>query len=80
MSRATLSRRFATLVRQPPLMYLTWWRMNLAARLLEADPAARLDAVATRVGYSSDFAFAAAFTRHFGLSPGRYRRRATTRT
>ncbi|MEO3764058.1 AraC family transcriptional regulator [Streptomyces sp. B8F3] len=80
MSRATLSRRFTALVRQPPLTYLTWWRMNLAAQLLGADPASPLDAVAARVGYTSEFAFATAFKRHFGLSPGRYRRRATTRT
>ncbi|AZM44600.1 AraC family transcriptional regulator [Streptomyces sp. WAC 06738] len=77
MSRATLSRRFTILIRQSPLAYLTWWRMNLAAQLLETEPSAPLAAVASRVGYTSEFAFATAFKRHFDLSPGRYRRRAT---
>ncbi|GAB2953077.1 AraC family transcriptional regulator [Nonomuraea fastidiosa] len=77
VSRATLSRRFGALIGQPPLTYLTWWRMTTAARLLVLDPAASLDSVAARVGYSSEFAFANAFKRHFGLAPGAYRRRAT---
>ena len=31
-SRATLTRRFTALVGEPPLSYLTRWRMDLAAR------------------------------------------------
>jgi plasmid stability protein len=30
-SRATFSRRFGALTGRPPLTYLTWWRMTLAA-------------------------------------------------
>ncbi|MFI7450888.1 AraC family transcriptional regulator [Nonomuraea sp. NPDC049714] len=73
LSRAAFSRRFSTLVGQPPLTYLTWWRMGLAGRLLRTTDA-RLSEVATRVGYGSEFAFANAFKREHGLSPGRYRR------
>ncbi|MGN9783701.1 AraC family transcriptional regulator [Nonomuraea sp. ZG12] len=73
LSRAAFSRRFSTLVGQPPLAYLTWWRMGLAGRLLRTTDA-RLSEVATRVGYGSEFAFANAFKREHGLSPGRYRR------
>ncbi|MDG4784754.1 AraC family transcriptional regulator [Micromonospora sp. WMMD1102] len=73
LSRAPFARRFSTLLGRPPLAYLTWWRMTLAARLLrESD--APLTAIAGRVGYSSEFAFGAAFKRRYGIAPGRFRR------
>ena len=34
VSRSTLAKRFADLVGEPPLTYLTRWRMTLAADLL----------------------------------------------
>ncbi|WP_425441221.1 hypothetical protein [Ruania alba] len=34
MSRATLARRFTDLVGEPPMTYLTGWRLTLAADLL----------------------------------------------
>ncbi|MCI2421857.1 AraC family transcriptional regulator [Saccharopolyspora sp. K220] len=72
LSRAAFARRFAALVGEAPLAYLTWWRMTTAARLLrESD--APLGSVAARVGYASEFAFAKAFKREFGVAPGRYR-------
>lgn len=72
MSRSAFSDRFTALVGEPPVTYLTWWRMTTAGRLLrESD--APLSAVAQRVGYTSEFAFAKAFKREFGLPPGRYR-------
>jgi AraC-like DNA-binding protein len=72
LSRAAFARRFTALVGQPPLAYLTWWRMTLAARLLhESD--APLGTVATHVGYGSEFAFAHAFKRAYAMPPGRYR-------
>ncbi|WUH95182.1 AraC family transcriptional regulator [Streptomyces sp. NBC_00433] len=73
LSRAAFARRFAALTGRPPLSYLTWWRMTLAARLL-ATSALPLSSVAARVGYTSEFAFAHAFKRWCGLAPGRYRR------
>lgn len=77
LSRATLARRFTELVGDPPLAYLTRWRLELAARRLRdtTDPIA---AVARSVGYSSEYAFARAFARTRGQPPGRYRRRAQT--
>ncbi|MCE6994154.1 AraC family transcriptional regulator [Saccharothrix sp. S26] len=73
LSRAPFAKRFTALVGRPPLTYLTWWRMTTAARLLrETD--APLATIAGRVGYSSEFAFAAAFKRAHGTAPGRYRR------
>jgi AraC-like DNA-binding protein len=73
LSRAAFARRFATLVGQPPLGYLTWWRLATAARLLRSTDAP-LSEVARRVGYGSEFAFANAFKRAHGVAPGRYRR------
>ncbi|GAA2645704.1 AraC family transcriptional regulator [Dactylosporangium fulvum] len=73
LSRAPFARRFTALVGQPPLAYLTWWRMTTAARLLRRSDAP-LSAIADRVGYTSEFAFAAAFKRRFGTAPGRFRR------
>lgn len=75
LSRAAFARRFATLVGEPPLAYLTRWRMTTAATLLrESD--APLSAVAARAGYGSEFAFAKAFKREYGLPPGGYRHQA----
>ncbi|GAA2632439.1 hypothetical protein GCM10010411_83410 [Actinomadura fulvescens] len=72
LSRAAFARRFTDLVGSPPLAYLTWWRMTMAARLL-CDTDLPLRAVAARTGYTSEFAFARAFKREFGAAPGRYR-------
>ncbi|MGW1003588.1 AraC family transcriptional regulator [Streptomyces sp. NPDC002520] len=73
LSRAAFTRRFSALIGQPPLGYLTWWRMTTAARLLRATEAP-LRSIAAQVGYTSEFAFANAFKRTHGLAPGAYRR------
>jgi AraC-like DNA-binding protein len=75
LSRAPFARRFTTLVGQPPLSYLTWWRMTTASQLLR-DSDATLNAIAARIGYTSEFAFANAFKREHGTAPGIYRRSA----
>ena len=77
LSRASFARRFTALIGQPPLTYLTWWRMTTSARLLrESD--APLRVVAGRAGYTSEIAYAAAFKREYGITPGQYRRRPAT--
>ena len=73
MSRSAFAARFAKLVGEPPLQYLTRWRMTTAARLL-ASGAMSIPAVAEAVGYSSPIAFTKAFTRFMGVGPGAYRR------
>ncbi|MFJ7206165.1 AraC family transcriptional regulator [Streptomyces sp. NPDC098789] len=73
LSRAPFAKRFALLVGQPPLTYLTWWRMTTAARLLRTSNAP-LRSIAAQVGYTSEFAFAHAFKRTHGTAPGAYRR------
>jgi AraC-like DNA-binding protein len=72
LSRSAFARRFTELLGVGPLAYLTEWRMALAReRLRESDD--RLAAIAHPLGYGSEFAFAAAFKRHHGAAPGRWR-------
>lgn len=73
MSRAGFSRRFVGAVGEPPMAYLTSWRLALAADLLRQgdEPVVR---VAKEVGYTSPFTFSTAFKRHYGVSPLAYRR------
>lgn len=76
VSRATLARRFTAPVGRSPMAYLTWWRLTLAAaRLRESD--APLATVARETGYGSPYALSHAFSREFGVTPGRYRDRGT---
>ncbi|MBV2153508.1 AraC family transcriptional regulator [Kitasatospora sp. SUK 42] len=75
LSRAAFARRFTSMVGEPPMAYLTRWRMTTAARLLR-ESEAPLTAVAARTGYGSEYAFAKAFKREFGQAPGGYRREA----
>jgi AraC-like DNA-binding protein len=77
VSRASLARRFAEVVGEPPMAYLTSWRLTLAADLLRQSEAT-LEAVAHRVGYGSAFALSTAFKRERGISPQEYRRRPAT--
>lgn len=72
VSRATLARRFTTLVGRPPMAYLTWWRLILAATRLRETPDT-LAAIAHQVGYAGPYALSHAFQREFGVTPGRYR-------
>lgn len=74
VSRATLARRFSTLVGEPPMSFLTSWRLAVAADLL-TDPSTTLGSVATKVGYTNAFALSAAFKRVHGIAPTAYRRR-----
>ncbi|MER5935232.1 helix-turn-helix transcriptional regulator [Streptomyces sp. NPDC002054] len=77
LSRAAFARRFASVVGEPPLTYLTNWRMATAARLLHQSPTP-LSTIAQHTGYTSEFAFAKAFKRHFGSPPGAYRKQVKT--
>jgi AraC-like DNA-binding protein len=73
LTRARFARRFTDLVGQPPMTYLTSWRLALAADLLR-EPTTTVEAVARQVGYSNGFALSTAFKRVRGTSPTTYRR------
>lgn len=75
MSRSAFASRFARLVGEPPLAYVTRWRMQKAAGLLRQSSATLAD-IAERVGYDSEAAFSKAFKRAVGSAPGAYRRAA----
>ena len=77
VSRAGLARRFHDRVGEPPMAFLTSWRLALAADLL-LEPGATVEAVARQVGYGSGFALSTAFKRVRGVSPQQHRARATS--
>lgn len=71
-SRAAFARRFTDLVGEPPIAFLTGWRLALAADLLRSS-GATIAAVAKNVGYSTPFALSSAFKRAYGVSPNAHR-------
>jgi len=74
MSRSPFATKFTGLVGEPPLSYLTKWRMNLAAGYLR-DEQMSIREIAERVGYDSQASFTNAFKRSFSISPRQYKER-----
>ena len=72
MSRSAFAARFTELVHEPVMQYVTRWRMQLAASALATEDVT-VGELAYRLGYRSEAAFARAFKRVIGLSPGRVR-------
>ncbi|KOV58129.1 AraC family transcriptional regulator [Streptomyces sp. MMG1121] len=81
LSRPAFARVFREVLGQAPMQYLTEWRMTLARDHLRANDLT-LNQIADAIGYSSPYAFAAAFRRHHGQPPGTWRQqeRATSDT
>jgi AraC-like DNA-binding protein len=75
MSRSPFAARFTSLVGEPPLKYLTRWRMQLATRWLRGGEVS-VAAIAERVGYESEAAFSRTFKRWLGETAGDVRRSA----
>jgi AraC-like DNA-binding protein len=73
MSRSAFSAKFAALVGEAPLQYVTRRRLQKAAQLLRTTPM-KLSTIARQAGYDSDMAFNKAFKRFVGVTPGAYRR------
>lgn len=72
VSRAAFARRFTELVGEPPMAFLTDWRLSLAADLL-LEPGATIGSVAYQVGYATPYALSTAFKRVRGISPRQHR-------
>ena len=72
-SRTVLADRFSAIVGVPPMLYLTRWRLQLAAEKL-ARGSAKIASVGAQVGYESEAAFSRAFKRETGVSPAAWRR------
>ena len=74
LSRSALADRFAALVGEPPMQYLTRWRLGLAAGKLRSSdrPIAQ---IAEEFGYESESAFNRAFKREFKVPPAAWRKR-----
>ena len=72
ISRSALVERFSRYLSEPPMTYLTRWRLQVAARSLEQTSRGVAD-IAAEVGYESEAAFNRAFKREFGRPPGQYR-------
>jgi AraC-like DNA-binding protein len=73
MSRSGFAERFTSLVGMPPMQYLIYWRMQLAAQRLRESRDA-IAQVGYAVGYESEAAFSRAFKREFGTSPAAWRK------
>jgi AraC-like DNA-binding protein len=72
LSRSAFSARFTELVGEPPMTYLTRWRMLKATRLLKNE--VRVETIAELLGYKSEVAFRKAFKREIGIPPAQYRK------
>jgi AraC-like DNA-binding protein len=72
LSRSAFSSRFTYLVGEPPMRYLTRWRMHLATRFLKNG--VKMETITELLGYASEVAFRKAFTREVGTPPATYRK------
>jgi AraC-like DNA-binding protein len=72
VSRSVLAERFRHYLRQPPMAYLTKWRLQLGARALTSTNRSVAE-IASDVGYETEASFNRAFKRHFHSPPARYR-------
>ena len=72
LSRSAFSSRFTHLVGEPPMKYLTRWRMHMATHLLKNE--VNMEKIALQLGYNSEVAFRKAFKREVGIPPATYRK------
>lgn len=72
ISRSVLMERFRHYLGEPPVAYLTRWRLQLGAQMLRSTSYS-VAQIASKVGYDSEPSFNRAFKRNFGNPPARYR-------
>jgi transcriptional regulator GlxA family with amidase domain len=72
LSRSVLAERFRHYLGEPPMLYLTRWRLQLGAQILKSSSRSVAE-VAAEVGYESEAAFNRAFKREYLVPPARFR-------
>jgi AraC-like DNA-binding protein len=72
VSRSVLAERFRHYLNEPPMAYLTRWRLQLGAEKM-ASTSYSVAQIAAEVGYESEAAFNRAFKREFETPPARFR-------
>lgn len=72
LSRSVLAERFRHYLDEPPMSYLTRWRLQLGAQRLKSSSRSVAE-IAAEVGYESEAAFNRAFKRQYGVPPARFR-------
>lgn len=72
LSRSALCNRFTALVGEPPMRYLTRWRLHVAAQRLR-NTRSTLACIAEDVGFETEEAFNRAFKRRYGKPPATWR-------
>jgi AraC-like DNA-binding protein len=77
LSRSVLAERFRHFLNDPPMSYLTRWRLQLGAQMLDSTSYS-VAQIAAEVGYESEAAFNRAFKREFGMPPARFRAKSRT--
>ena len=79
LSRSAFAERFTVLLGQPPMRYLSAWRMQLAAQRLR-EGRLSIAQIAFDCGYESEATFTRAFKREFGAPPAAWRKNASGET
>jgi AraC-like DNA-binding protein len=75
VSRSVLAERFRHYLNEPPMSYLTRWRLQVGAQML-ASTSYSVAQIASEVGYESEAAFNRAFKREFTIPPARFRKQS----
>lgn len=79
LSRSALCNRFTALVGDPPMRYLTQWRLHVAAQRLR-NTRSPLISIAQEVGFETEEAFNRAFKRRYGKPPATWRNHLTSQS
>jgi transcriptional regulator GlxA family with amidase domain len=72
LSRSVLAERFRHYLDEPPMSYLTRWRLQLGAQMLKSSSRSVAE-IAAEVGYESEAAFNRAFKREYRVPPAHFR-------
>ena len=73
LSRTSFASRFTSCISMTPMEYITFWRMQLARRMLLQSTKPIIE-VAEETGYQSEAAFGRVFKKQFDCAPATYRR------